>query len=153
MIFEHCRYNFLNYFMNDRIRILSFFFLRICSYRNFSSSAMRPISILLNKISIFGRKCLFLIFYSPPRAAHGCPVSLPGHHCPIHMISHFKKVLLASPQHGPTGNRNAWFTFSLGQHETRREREYEVFIRLVFHTLDLFSSCIDDLGDMLVNQS
>ncbi len=47
----------------------------------------------------------------------------------------------------------AWFTFSLRQHETRREPECEGYICLVFHTLDLFSSCLEALGDMLVNQS
>ncbi len=48
---------------------------------------------------------------------------------------------------------NARFTFSLRQHETRREWEFEWYIRLVFHTLDLFSSCPEALGDMSVNQS
>ncbi len=37
--------------------------------------------------------------------------------------------------------------------ETRRERECEGYIRLVFHTLDLFSFHLEALGDMLVNQS
>ncbi len=37
--------------------------------------------------------------------------------------------------------------------ETRQERECEGYIRLVFHTLDLFSSCLEALGDMSVNQS
>ncbi len=47
----------------------------------------------------------------------------------------------------------AWFTFSSRQHETRRERECKRYIRLVFHTLNLFSSRLEALGDMSVNQS
>ncbi len=48
---------------------------------------------------------------------------------------------------------NAWFTFSSRQNETRWEQEREGYIPLVFHTLDLFSSRLEALGDMLVNQS
>ncbi len=47
----------------------------------------------------------------------------------------------------------AWFTFSLRQYETRRERKRKGYIRLIFHTLDLFSSRLEALWDMLVNQS
>ncbi len=47
-------------------------------------------------------------------------------------------------------NFNAWFTFSLRQHETRRE--CEGYIHLVFLTLDLFSSRLEALRDMSVNQ-
>ncbi len=47
----------------------------------------------------------------------------------------------------------AGFTFSSRQHETRQERESEGYISLVFHTLDLFSSHLEALGDMSVNQS
>ncbi len=46
-----------------------------------------------------------------------------------------------------------WFTFSSRQHETRREWECEGYILLIFHTLDLFSSRLKTLGDMLVNLS
>ncbi len=48
---------------------------------------------------------------------------------------------------------NAWFTFSWRQHETRQERECEGYIRLLFHTLDLFSSHLESLRDMSINQS
>ncbi len=50
-------------------------------------------------------------------------------------------------------NSYAWFTFSSRQHETGREQECEEYIRLIFHTLYLFSSRLEALGDMLVNQS
>ncbi len=48
---------------------------------------------------------------------------------------------------------NASFTFSLRQHETRWKREYEGYIRLIFHTLDLLSCRLEALKDMSVNQS
>ncbi len=47
----------------------------------------------------------------------------------------------------------AWFTFSLRQHKTRQEQECEGYTRLIFHFLNLFSSGLEALGDMLVNQS
>ncbi len=37
--------------------------------------------------------------------------------------------------------------------ETRRERECEGYIRPIFHTLDQFSSRLEALGNMSVNQS
>ncbi len=48
---------------------------------------------------------------------------------------------------------HACFTFSSRQQETTWEREREGYIRLVFQTLDLFSSHLEALGDMSVNQS
>ncbi len=39
------------------------------------------------------------------------------------------------------------------QHETRRERECEGYIHLVCHILNLFLSCLEALGKVLVNQS
>ncbi len=48
---------------------------------------------------------------------------------------------------------NAWFTFSLKQYETRQEREYEEYIRLICHVLDLFLSRLEALGIMSVHQS
>ncbi len=48
---------------------------------------------------------------------------------------------------------HARFTFSSWQHETRWKWECKWYICLVFHTLDLFSSRLEALGDMLVNQS
>ncbi len=50
-------------------------------------------------------------------------------------------------------NINAWFTFLLRQQVTRREQEREGYICFVFHTLDLFSSHLEALEDMSVNQS
>ncbi len=50
-------------------------------------------------------------------------------------------------------NANAWFTFSLRQHETRQEWECEGYIRLVCHIFDLFLPCLEALGNILVNQS
>ncbi len=47
----------------------------------------------------------------------------------------------------------AWFTFSSRQHEIRREQQCEGYIRLVFHTFDLFSSCLEAPRDVSVNQS
>ncbi len=47
----------------------------------------------------------------------------------------------------------AWFTFLSRQQETRWERDCEGYLRLVFHTLKQFSSHLEALGDMLVNQS
>ncbi len=41
---------------------------------------------------------------------------------------------------------NAWFTFSLRQHETRQEWWCEGYIRFIFHALDLFSSRLVALG-------
>ncbi len=47
---------------------------------------------------------------------------------------------------------NVWFTFSLREHETRRKRECEGYIYLIFRILDMFLSHLEALGDMLVNQ-
>ncbi len=46
-----------------------------------------------------------------------------------------------------------WFTFSPRQYETRRKREYEGYIRLIFYILDLFSACLEALVDMRVKKS
>ncbi len=47
---------------------------------------------------------------------------------------------------------NAWFTFLSRQHETRLERECDGYIRVVFLTLDLFSSHLKALRDVSINQ-
>ncbi len=63
---------------------------------------------------------------------------------------HFLLTLCPSPSFFNLVGRwelsNAWFTFSSWQYDTRREREWEWCIRLVFHTLDLFSSRLGALA-------
>ncbi len=48
---------------------------------------------------------------------------------------------------------NAWFTFSLRQHEMRWEQECEGYIHPVCHFFDQFLSRLEALGNMSVNQS
>ncbi len=79
-----------------------------------------------------------------------CTVSLPA--CKNHAI-HRTMFVLALNDAENIPLFDAGFTFSLRQHETRQEQECEGYIHLVFLTLDMFSSCLEALGDMLVNQS
>ncbi len=50
-------------------------------------------------------------------------------------------------------NHNAWFTFSLRQHEMRWEQDCEGYIRLVCHILDLFLSRLEAHRNMPVNHT
>ncbi len=70
----------------------------------------------------------------------------------LRQLIHRVRCLVSERPH-KTVACNVRFTFSSKQHETRRERECEGYIRLVFHTLNRFSAHLEALGDMSVNQS